>query len=80
MINNISQLNNNVKYYKLQNRQKTTNLSFKADSVEVSDKDREKKNKKDKKKVPVWSLFLAFFIGYITPIILRNILPKPGIM
>lgn len=43
MINNISQLNN-LNIYKPQNRQKIPNLSFKADSVEISDK--EKKNKK----------------------------------
>ena len=77
MINNISQLNNNVKYYKPQNKQKISNLSFKADSVEISDK--EKKEKKDKKKVPVWSLFLVYFLGYIIGIILRNMLPEPGI-
>ena len=73
MINNISQLNN-LNIYKPQSNQKISNLSFKADSAEFSDKD-----KKDKKKVPIWSLFLAYFLGYITQIILHYILPKPGI-
>lgn len=43
MINNISQLNN-LNIYKPQYKQQTSNFSFKADSVQNSDK--EKKNKK----------------------------------
>ena len=42
MINNISQLNN-LNIYKPQNGQKIPNLSFKADSVEISDKEKKKK-------------------------------------
>ena len=61
MINNISQLNNNVKYYKHQNKQKIPNLSFKADSVEISDKEK----KKDKKTIAVLSLLLSFTLGML---------------
>ena len=73
-INNFSQLNN-LNIYKPQNGQKTSNLSFKADSVEFSNKE-----KNSKKKIPVWSLFLAYFLGCIVAIILGHISPKPSIL
>ena len=73
MINNISQLNN-LNIYKPQNGQKIPKLSFKADGVEISSKE-----KNDKKTIGVVSLILAFFLGLITPIILLNIFPKQSI-
>ena len=57
MINNISQLNN-LNIYKYQNGQKIPNLSFKADSVEISDKE-----KKNKKTITVLSLLLCLVSG-----------------
>lgn len=59
MINNISQLNN-LNIYKPQNGQKIPNLSFKADSVEISDKE-----KKNKKTITVLSLLLSFTLGML---------------
>ena len=53
MINNISQLNN-LNIYKPQNGQKIPKLSFKADSVEILDKE-----KKNKKTIAVLSLLLC---------------------
>ena len=58
MINNISQLNN-INIYKPQSRQKIPNLSFKADSVEISDKEKNK----DKRTIIVLSLLLSFVFG-----------------
>ena len=57
MINNISQLNN-LNIYKPQNGQKIPNLSFKADSVEISDKE-----KKNKKTITVLSFLLCLVSG-----------------
>ena len=57
MINNISQLNN-LNIYKPQNGQKIPNLSFKADSVQISDKE-----KKNKKTITVLSLLLCLVSG-----------------
>lgn len=57
MINNISQLNN-LNIYKPKNGQKIPNLSFKADSVEISDKE-----KKNKKTIAVLSLLLCLVSG-----------------
>ena len=59
MINNISQLNN-LNIYKYQNGEKIPNLSFKADSVEISDKE-----KKNKKTITVLSLLLSFTLGML---------------
>lgn len=58
MINNISQLNN-INIYKPQRRQKIPNLSFKADSVEISDKEKNK----DKKTITILSLLLCLVLG-----------------
>ncbi len=60
MINNISQLNN-INIYKPQSRQKIPNLSFKADSVEISDKEKNK----DKRTIIVLSLLLSFVFGML---------------
>ena len=57
MINNISQLNN-LNIYKPQNGQKIPKLSFKADSVEILDKE-----KKNKKTIAVLSLLLCLVSG-----------------
>ena len=57
MINSISQLNN-LNIYKYQNGQKIPNLSFKADSIQNSDKE-----KKNKKTITVLSLLLCFVSG-----------------
>ena len=59
MINNISQLNN-LNIYKYQNGEKIPNLSFKADSVEISDTE-----KKNKKTITVLSLLLSFTLGML---------------
>ena len=60
MINNISQLNN-LNIYKPQNGQKIPNLSFKADSVEISDKDK----KKNERTIIILSLLLSFTFGML---------------
>lgn len=58
MINNLPQLNN-INIYKPQSRQKIPNLSFKADSVEISDKEKNK----DKKTITILSLLLCLVTG-----------------
>ena len=60
MINNISQLNN-LNIYKPQNGQKIPNLSFKADSVEISDKDK----KKNERTIIILFLLLSFTFGML---------------
>ena len=60
MINNISQLNN-LNIYKPQNGQKIPNLSFKADSVEISDKYK----KKNERTIIILSLLLSFTFGML---------------
>ena len=57
MINNISPLNN-MNIYKPQSNQKISNLSFKANSDEFSDKE-----KKNKKTITVLSLLLCLVSG-----------------
>ena len=66
MINNISQLNN-IKYYKSQNKQKISTLSFKADSVEINDND----NDKLKYLGLILGCILAFIAGTQASIILE---------
>lgn len=82
MINNISQLNN-IKYYKSQKMQKTSNLSFKADSVDISDKEKKNYKKTTKDRFAKFTFaalcILAFIAGTQASVILEAFGYKIGL-